>query len=84
MTPGAEHVAVIHQGAAPSPTYTALDSGACAAPNQYDGMAKKPTTSRLERQISDDYLKPLPDDDQYDYISTPDASDDAFKVVFHK
>jgi len=73
--------------AAPSATYTALDQSTCAAaPNQYDGMTNKSKNiSGVQRQISDDYLKPLPDDEQYDYISTPtDASDDPFTVAFHK
>ena len=65
------------QQRAPSTTYTALDHGTCAAVNQYDRM----DNGRVQRQTSDDYLKP---EDQYDYISTPEDADTGFKVVFHK
>ena len=64
------------QGAAP--TYTALDHGACAPPNQYDSR------TLVERQTSDYYLRPI--EDQYDYITavaSPEVADDDFAVVFH-
>jgi len=76
----AEQGNVIRQRA-PSPTYTALDhSSMSAAPNQYH--ARGPVAKgRVQRQTSDNYLKP---EDHYDYISTSEDANAEFSVVFHK